>query len=257
MGSSLTVTKSNDYKKVFTDNNNVSKTKQFDYCGTTICTVNNDGTIVPVIYKNEDDLHGTQTEELYNLHYYDSYSSEANLVTNGSFSNGKTGWDGSAGTVVSEHSNSLKFSVNGSDVVYVSQVVDITDGKENDKYVIGFSTKQVNDSSNTEVYAGIEFFARKSVTGTESWEDIGFIEANPFITDWQSYAREFEINEEYNQIKIVLCYNQVGEAYFDDVKLYKSLEQPEMTLEELLESILNYKLTSVILKKSDIKSNKT
>ena len=236
-GTSLTVTKSNDYKKVFKDSNNVSKTKQFDYYGRTVCTVNNDGTIVPVIYKDEGELNGTQTEELYNLHYYDSYSSEANLVTNGSFSNGKTGWDGSAGTVVSEHSNSLKFSVNGSDVVYVSQVVNIADGKENDKYVIGFSTKQVNDSSNTEVYAGIEFFARKSVTGTESWEDIGFMEANPFITDWQSYAREFEINEEYNQIKIVLCYNQVGEAYFDDVKLYKSLEQPEMTLEELLESI--------------------
>ncbi len=236
-GISLTVTKANDYKKVFTDSNNVSKTKQFDYYGRSICTVNNDGTIVPVIYKNEDDLNGTQTEELYNLHYYDEYNSETNLITNGSFSNDKTGWSGSSGTVVSEHSNSLKFSVNGSDAVYVSQIVDIADGKENDKYVVEFSTKQVNDSSNTEVYAGIEFFARKSVTDTEDWEELGFIAANPFITDWQSYAREFEINEEYNQIKVVLCYNQVGEAYFDDVKLYKSLEQPKMTLEELLESI--------------------
>ena len=236
-GTSLTVSKTNDYQKVFTDGNNITKTKQFDYCGRTINTINNDGTIVPVVFSVNNKANGEQTEEFYNLHYYNKYNAETNLLTNGSFSNGKTGWTATNATVVSEHSNSLKFNTNLSSSTYATQIVSIADGKTDDKYVVEFASKAVNNAGNDEAYSYVQVSARKKVTGTENWTTLGYIDVNPFNSNWQTYASEFQVEDDYNEIKIALCYYPDGEAYFDDVKLYKSLEQPKMTLEELLESI--------------------
>lgn len=236
-GTSLTIIKTNDYQKVFTDGNNVTKTKQFDYYGRTINSINSDGSIAPVVYSANNEANGEQTEELYNLHYYNKYNAETNLLTNGSFSNGKTGWDATNTTVVSEHSNSLKFNTNLTDSAYATQIVSVSGGKAEDKYVVELASKAVNNSNNDEVYSYVQVSARKKVNGTENWTTLGYIEVNPFNSNWQTYSSEFQVEEEYNEIKVALCYYPDGEAYFDDVKLYKSLEEPELTLEEFLNEV--------------------
>lgn len=245
-GSTLTVTKTNDYQKVFKDNNNISKTKQFDNYGRTINNINNDGSNVPVVHKNDTSGISEQNEELYNLHCYNKYNTETNLLTNSSFSNGKTGWDASNATVVSEHSNSLKFNTNVTSTTYASQIVSVPEGEENDKYVVEFATKLITNTDNDEFFTDVRLLARKKVNGTEAWKTLGYIDINPLNNNWQTYAVEFQVTEDYNELKLGIFYAPYGEAYFDDVKLFKSAEEEQLNLEELLESVegLSFDITN-------------
>ncbi|MBE6751723.1 MAG: RHS repeat-associated core domain-containing protein [Ruminococcaceae bacterium] len=240
-GNVLTVEKVNEYEKVFTDKNGVKKTKQFDMYGRTINTTNSDNcTVIPVVYTEEENTFGEITDKLYNRDYQYTPYTKTNLIKNSSFDYGTNYWNivrnvshtNTEDAIANNtNPNSLKITGITDDYLYASQVVEINNGNSGDEYVLEFSVKQTtnSDSDNkTLIQNAVLIETRTNDTGSESWDIIDYVEVNPLNSNWQTYSYKFELENDCNEIKITPCYSlQVGETYYDDIKLF-SLTESEM-----------------------------
>lgn len=231
-GGVLTITKVNDYERIFTDANNITKTKQFDFYGKTINTKNNNGTtIIPVINSDISKTFGKIETNLYNVDYYENIYDSENLVVNSSFTNGTSGWNINSGTIDYQHSYSLRFSSTSS---YATQTVAVEDGEVNDIFILEFSSKQVGNTGET--FDKILVESREA--GSSTWTTVKALEVNPLNSNWQTYAYRFKVPENYRELKITLSRFQNGTTYFDDINLYKDTK-----------SVLDYTLDNIDISK--------
>ena len=230
LGGSLGINKDNTHQKTFTDENNVTQTKQFDIYGRTINVINNDGTFAPRTYSDESKATG----RLYNSMYID-YETEVvtegeNLVDDGSFDIGLSAWliaDSSRikrVTDIDSNPNanvtaSLYFDSAPEDYQYAIQSISVPNGVSGDNYRISFATKydEVHQVENISYVSAIYIYARLD---DNTWKSVANIFPNPFNNNWQKNSYDFSIDFEYNEIEINIIHCcQYGRAWYDDFSL--------------------------------------
>lgn len=230
LGGSLNVTRVNAYEKIFNDANNVSQTKQFDLYGRTISIINNDGTIVSRAFSDTMMSCGTLTEGLY-VDYDTDYAVEGNdIVTDGSFDTGLSAWVVSDSSKIvrdtdtdadsnTEISGSMALVGDIDQFLYAIQTIEVPDGVSGDGYHFSFSSKnfKTHNVDNLAYSSGIIVEAR---TEDGAWETVTRLYPNPFNDNWQKNSCEFEIDFEYDGIRLFVVHIcQYGIAWFDDFSL--------------------------------------
>ena len=238
LGGSLTVTQVNAYEKTFTDANNVSQTKQFDLYGRTISIINNDGTVVSRAFSDTMMSCGTLNESLY-IDYETDYAVDGeNIVINGGFDDGLSSWDISDSSKISRvtytesESNTLsamRFVGDTDSLLYAIQTIEVPDGVSGDGYHFSFLSKNFkNHNVDDLAYSSGIIVEAKTADGT--WESVTRIYPNPFNDNWQKYSCEFNIDFEYDEIRLfVIHICQYGMAWFDDMSLINTYRPSEST----------------------------
>ena len=234
-GGKLIITDVNDYEKTFVDINGTKITKQFDMYGRTINTKNNNeiNNSVTRIYSDDYKAQGSITYNFYNTYEQDLTGDETNLITNGSFTSNLNGWNVSSSSVVThsasdcvtgnETPGSLQISGNKSSARYAYQTIDIENGMAGDEYRLDYFT---DNSAHSHMVSDLGYLdtviiqARNNVNGNEEWQAVAMVEENPFNQNWQKYSYSFDVDFEYNEIKVILVYYyQYGTVHFDNVNL--------------------------------------
>ena len=240
LGGSLVINKDNTHQKTFTDENNVTQTKQFDIYGRTINVINNDGTFAPRTYSEDS----TATGKLYNSMYVDYEKAVVpegeNLVNDGSFDVGVSDWliaDSSRiKRVTDADSNpnanitaSLYFDSAPEDYQYAFHSISVPDGVLGDNYRISFASKydEVHQVENISYVSAIYIYARLD---NNSWKLVASVFPNPFNNNWQKSSYDFGIDFEYNEIEIDIIHcMQYGRAWYDDFSLINTYKPTENT----------------------------
>ncbi len=230
LGGCLTVTRVNAYEKIFTDANNVSQTKQFDLYGRTVAIINNDGTVVSRSFSDTMMSCGSLSEGLY-VDYEADYPVEGdNMVSDGSFDTGLSAWDVSDSSQImrdtdadadtnSETTGSMALVGDTDQFLYAIQTIEVPDGVSGDGYHFSFSSKsfKVHNVDSLAYSSGIIVEAKKT-DGT--WETVTRLYPNPFNDNWQKYTCEFNIDFEYDEIRVFVVHIcQYGITWLDDLSL--------------------------------------
>ena len=235
MGAKMTVVNDNAYQKTFTDSNNVTVTKQFDLYGRVTNTINSDGTHSLRTYSEENNALGQISSSMYNSYEYPTTHTETNLISNSSFNQNTSDWVlsdwatiGSGSDRIVNNSNPGALAV-FSGINYASQVIPFNNGKSGDEFQLDFYSYMINMNSNfdTACLPLVYVEARNNVNGNETWQTVGYVEMCPYNTNWQGYSLRFDIDFDYNEIKITLVnYLTYGTVMFDDVELYNTYKVP-------------------------------
>ncbi len=235
-GGQLTIIDENSYEKSYIDLNGTKITKQFDMYGRTINTkINNDVTqSVPRTYSDDYNAQGSVSYSFYNTYEQNLTDNETNLVTNSSFTENLSGWTISDSDYVKRNSNSnykkgnetpgyLQLKCEPNEMQYASQIIDIENGVSGDEYRLDYFVKNTTHSHMATELALIDTIiveARENVEGTETWETVAWVEANPFNDNWQKYSYTFDMDIPYNQIRVIVAfYCQYGTVWYDDISL--------------------------------------
>ena len=232
----------NPYERAYLDPNNVIQTKQFDLYGRVINVKNNDGTNAPRIYSANIKANGQIYYGLYIDYEADLEENGTNLLTNGSFENGLSGWDVSSSNYVarvtdydsnsnSENPNSLRLTgvqsgVNG--IVYAQQNITVENGASGDEYRLDYFNKNNANSHNsaeTFCLTTVLVEASKTIDGETTTETVFNSDINSFNTNWQRYRHGFTIDMDYDKITVTLAYYfQYGKTWFDDISLVNTFK---------------------------------
>ena len=240
-GGQLTITDENSYEKTFVDLNGTRITKQFDMYGRTINTKNNNNVTqsVPHIYSDDYKAQGSVSYSFYNTYEQDITGNETNLVTNGSFTTNLSGWTISDSAYVKRNSNAdykkgdetpgyLQLKCDPDKIQYAEQIIDIENGVAGDEYRLDYFVKNTTHSHMAAELLMLDTImveARNNVEGTESWETVAVVDANPFNDNWQKYSCAFDVDFEYNEIRIIVAfYFQYGTVWYDDISLVKTYQ---------------------------------
>ncbi len=230
----------NAYERVFWDPNDVIQTKQFDLYGRVVNIKNNDGTSVPRTYSENFTACGEISYGVYVDYEYDVETEGQNIITNGSFSNGTTGWELSDNNKVvrvteqdceenTETPASLRIIGQQNNIYYATQTISIPDGLSGDEYQLEYFIKNNKNSHNVTDTLSISTVlveAKKSETADGEWETVATADINPFNTNWQKYRHIIDIGFDYNEIRLTLAYYfQYGRVWFDDVSLINTFKE--------------------------------
>lgn len=235
-GGQLTITDENSYEKSFVDLNATKITKQFDMYGRTINTKNNNNVTesVPRIYSDDYKAQGTVSYSFYNTYEQDLTGDETNLVTNSSFTTNLSGWTISDSAYVKRNSNAdykkgneapgyLQLKCKPDKIQYAEQIIDVENGVAGDEYRLDYFVKNTTHSHMALELLYLDTImieARNNVEGTESWETVAWVDANPFNDNWQKYSYAFDVDFEYNEIRVIVAfYFQYGTVWYDDINL--------------------------------------
>ena len=240
-GGQLTITDENSYEKTFVDLNGTKITKQFDMYGRTINTKNNNNVTesVPRIYSDDYKAQGSVSYSFYNTYEQGLTGDETNLVTNSSFTTNLSGWTVSDSEYVKRNSNAdykkgdetpgyLQLKCEPDEIQSAEQIIDIENGVAGDEYRLDYFVKNTTHSHmvlELLYWDTIMVEARNNVEGTGSWETVAWVDANPFNDNWQKYSYAFDVDFEYNEIRIIVAfYFQYGTVWYDDISLVKTYQ---------------------------------
>ena len=242
-GGQLTITDENAYEKTFVDLNETKITKQFDMYGRTINIKNNNDVTqsVPHTYSDDYKAQGSVSYSFYNTVEQDLTGDETNLVTNGSFTTDLSSWTISDSDYVKRNSNAdykkgdetpgyLQLKCEPDEVQYAEQTIDIENGVAGDEYRLDYFVKNTTHSHmalDLLMLDTIIVEARNNVEGDEAWTNVAWVEANPFNDNWQKYSYAFDVDFEYNEIRVfVAFYFQYGTVWYDDISIVNTYKSP-------------------------------
>ncbi len=235
-GGQLTITDENSYEKSFVDLNGTKITKQFDMYGRTI-NIKNDNDVtksVAHIYSDGYKAQGSVSYSFYNTYEQDLTGDETNLVTNSSFTTNLSGWTISNSEYVKRNSNAdykkgdetpgyLQLKCEPDEVQYAEQIIDVENGMSGDEYRLDYFVKNTTHShmvADLLIIDSIIVEARNNVGGNENWTNVAWVDANPFNDNWQKYSYSFDVDFEYNEIRIIVAFFfQYGTVWYDDISL--------------------------------------
>ena len=230
-GNYLDISNNGVYEKTFDDRDGNVVTKQFDIFGRTTCVID-DNSITPYSYESDEDESG----EVYNI-LYNSLSSEqeteTNLLVNGDFSTSTAGWTVSNSSCVARspyndydpnatEKGALLMLSSVSGIRTATQTIEIDDGVSGDGYILtGWAKSDLAHSSIDDLkWYLILVEARKNNDGTEDWETVTNVEFNPYNHNWHVASRYFNVDTEYNELRVTIYYVcQYGSACFDELSL--------------------------------------
>ena len=235
-GGQLTITDENSYEKTYVDLNGTKITKQFDMYGRTINTKNNNNVTesAPRIYSDDYKAQGSVSYSFYNSVEQEFVGEETNLITNASFTTNLSGWTISDSAYVKRNSNAdykkgdetpgyLQLKCEPDEIQYAEQIIDIENGVAGDEYRLDYFVKNTTHSHmvlELLYWDTIMIEARNNVEGTGSWETVAWVDANPFNDNWQKYSYAFDVDFEYNEIRVIVAfYFQYGTVWYDDINL--------------------------------------
>lgn len=117
----------------------------------------------------------------------------------------------------------LQLKCEPNEIQYASQIIDIENGVSGDEYRLDYFVKNTTHShmaSELDMIDTIIVEARENVEGTETWETVAWVDANPFNDNWQKYSYTFDMDIPYNQIRVIVAfYHQYGTVWYDDISL--------------------------------------
>lgn len=221
------------YERTLRDGNGDIQTKQYDLYGRVINVQNDDGTLAPRSYSDNLVSNGRLTYGLYNDYEYGDAVEGEELVLNGSFNSNLSYWDASNSSYVSRSSandsnsenstpGSIQLTGNKNTFVYAQQIIEVDDGVSGDEYCLEFFVKNSGSHNNVDMlyWSMIVIQARKNIDGSGEWENVGYVDINPFNAYWQKYRYNFELDTDYNEISLNLAYYfQDGKVWYDDISL--------------------------------------
>ncbi len=233
-GGELSVLDVNAYEKTFIDINGISVTKQYDMYGRVINTTNPDGSIVARTYNDDYKAQGSVSYSFYNSYEQSFTGEETNLVTNGSFTTDLSGWEISSTSKVKRNASydckpnnttpgSLQMSGVRDTAHYAAQIIDIENGVLGDEYRLDYFVKNTTHSHmvvDLLQFDTIIIEGRNKIDGDEAWTHLAYVDANPFNNNWQKYSCSFDVDFDYNEIRVIICFfDQYGTVRYDDISL--------------------------------------
>ena len=208
------------YQTKYTNNTSGdTETVVFSSEGDLISTYNSKGDVTVNEYAKGTGDHGINSL----VNTYEHKKSETNLISNGEFEKDVSGWVkvtgvnqswNSQGHPGNDGSIELIGHPNGTSVI--TQEIEVS-GTKGDTYDVGGWVK-ANASSQQPFEITATFYTQNhALVGQEQK-----IEFNPYCTDWQFAMKNVQAEGTYAFLNIAVNYsNQINEAYFDGIVVYK------------------------------------
>ena len=202
--------------KYINNNSGDTETLVFSDEGDLISTYDSHGAVTVNEYAKSSEAHGVNSL----VNTYEHKKSEANLITNGEFENDLTNWYVSNEKPSLENQGhpgndkSVKLSGTPNKNCSISQGVSGI-GKKGDTFDIGGWAK-ANASPQNPFQIKVTFHNATRIVGAHT------IDFNPYCAEWQYVMKSVQADGDYTHFFIELNYsNQINEAYFDGIEVYK------------------------------------
>lgn len=224
---SCTINAQEAYQRIFTDNKGNVTRQQYDSSLNVVSEITGDDGIFSEYDENNELKSLSVTEK------------HTNLLSNGDFENGSTGWNLSDNASVIEDVNRgykpeaygdhvLQITGNYQSNGYAIQKYQFEDAQTNHKdelYTLGAWVKVNGSKAKDNRTVGIlvnEYF-NDEFEGETIGDNIASITYDNSISEWQYMMVTFRLNNDATGFQVALSYNnQLGDVEFDGVTLYKS-----------------------------------
>ena len=211
--------------KYINNNTGDTETLTFSADGDLISTYNSNGDVTVNEYAKSSDAHGLSSL----INTYENKKSDTNLLKNGEFESGLADWlvgnnTDSSWDSIGHPGNDKSVKLNGSPdkVNIISQ--EYGGISEGETFEIGGWAK-ANASPQNPFNITVTFFNAARIV------DVQTIKFNPYCTDWQYAIKSFKMENVYTHFTVAINYsNQINEAYFDVIVVYKDEEAEEATV---------------------------
>ena len=214
-GADISVTYS-PYQTKYTNNNTGdTETLVFSNEGDLISTYNSDGQVTANEYAKGSGAHGVNSL----VNTFEHKKSEKNLIQNGEFENGLTGWnyDTNVYAYSSGHpgnSKSVKLNPIQDKYCSITQEISVSGGKGDTFDVGGWAKAYASPRSKFNIMVVFQNNGRTTSSDTVSF--------NPYCTDWQYAMKNVQATDSFTSVLIVLNYSyQINSANFDGIVMYK------------------------------------